>query len=46
MKLFYESANENEYAELYLNINENEHWVEIREKDEEYRKAVLGFLSR
>ena len=45
MKLFYEPANENDYAELYLNINENEQWVEVKEKDEEYRKAVLGFLS-
>jgi len=46
MKLFYEPANENDYAELYLNINDNEHWVEVMEKDEEYRKAILGFLSR
>jgi len=46
MKLFYETDNENDYAELYLNINETERWVEVREKDEEYRKAVLGFLSR
>jgi hypothetical protein len=37
--------NENDYAELYLNINSAENWIELREKDEEYRPAVLQFLT-
>lgn len=42
-KLFFE--NEKENAELFLNINEQEGWVELAEKDSEYRNAVLRFLG-
>ena len=47
MKLFFEAKNPDDYAELYININEKEHWLEIREKDEGYRKQVInGFSSK
>lgn len=45
MKLFFESEDPEDYAELYLNINDKEHWLEIREKDESYRKQVIKFLT-
>lgn len=45
MKLFFETEDAEDYAELYLNINEKEHWLEIREKDEDYRRQVIKFLS-
>lgn len=44
-KLFFEDENGN-YAELYLNINDSEHWIEIREKDEEYRPTIIKFLKQ
>jgi hypothetical protein len=46
LKLFFETGDENNYAELYLNINEKSYWVEVVEKDAEYREAILRFLSR
>ena len=46
LKLFFESGNEKDYAELYLNINEKEHWIEVQEKDEEYRRPIIRLLSR
>lgn len=45
-KLFYEGSSEDEYAELYLNISPAEHWIELREKDEEYRPAIIKFLKQ
>lgn len=45
-KLFFEAKDDNENAELYLNINERDHWVELREKDEEYRPMVIRFLGK
>jgi hypothetical protein len=45
MKAFFESENPDDNAELYININESEHWVEIREKDEGYRKQVIKGLT-
>jgi hypothetical protein len=45
-KLFLESEGEEEYAEIYLNINPQEHGLELREKDEEYRPALLQFLCK
>jgi hypothetical protein len=45
-KLFYEGSAEDEYAELYLNISLTEHWIELREKDEEYRPIIIKFLKR
>ncbi len=44
VKLFYEAAGENGYAELYTNIDLASRRVEIREKDEEYRSPVVRAL--
>lgn len=45
-KLFFEGEGEEAYAEIYLNINPQEHGLELREKDEEYRSALIRFLSK
>jgi hypothetical protein len=45
-KLFFEGKAGEDYAELFLNINENEHWVELMEKDEEYRPSIIKFLKK
>jgi hypothetical protein len=42
-KLFFERNDD--YAELYVNINPDEHWIELKEKDEEYRPAIIKFLK-
>lgn len=45
-KLFYESKDGENNAELYLNVNTQEHWIEFKEKDEEYRPVVIKFLKQ
>jgi hypothetical protein len=45
-KLFFEGNNDEDYAELYLNVNADDNWIELREKDEEYRPIVLRFLRQ
>ena len=45
MKLFFETEDPEDYAELYVNINDKEHWLELREKDEGYRRQVIKFLT-
>jgi hypothetical protein len=45
-KLFLEGDKDGNYAELYLNINPNEHWIELGEKDVEYRPSVIALLSK
>jgi hypothetical protein len=45
MKVFFEAENPDDNAELYININEAEHWLEIREKDDGYRKQVIKGLT-
>ncbi len=45
LKVFFESENEDEYAELYININEKDYWIELKEKDEGYRKGVLKSIT-
>lgn len=45
-KLFYEGREEGDYAEIYLNINATEHWIELKEKDEEYRPVIIKFLRQ
>lgn len=45
-KLFFQGKKENDYAELYLNINEVEHWIELKEKDEEYRPIIIKLLTK
>jgi len=42
-KLFFETKNDE--GELYLNINSTEKWVELKEKDEDYRSVVLETLT-
>ena len=44
-KLFFKGKTD-EYAELYLNLNETEHWLELREKDPEYRPLIINFLTK
>lgn len=46
MKLFFESEDEERYAELYLNVDLKASRIELHEKDPEYRKAVIRALSR
>ena len=45
IKLFFESEDEDRYAELYLNIDLPRGRVELREKDEEYRAPVVRALA-
>jgi hypothetical protein len=45
-KLFFEGTGDEDYAEIFLNINLADNWIELREKDEEYRPALLRFLRR
>jgi hypothetical protein len=46
-KLFLGDSNdEKTYGEIYLNFNEQERWVELKEKDIEYRSAVIKALSK
>lgn len=45
LKVFFESENEDDNAEIFININMKEHWIEIKEKDEDYRKQVLKALT-
>jgi hypothetical protein len=44
IKLFYESGGQADYAELYTNFELPARRLEIREKDEEYRPAVVKAL--
>lgn len=46
IKLFFESGKEQEYAELYTNIELNKRRLEVHEKDPEYRKAVVTALRK
>ncbi|HSC39896.1 MAG TPA: hypothetical protein VLD19_18565 [Chitinophagaceae bacterium] len=45
-KIFFQGAKEDDYAELYLNINSSEHWIEWKEKDEEYRPVIISLLTK
>jgi hypothetical protein len=45
MKVFFEAENPDDYAEIYINVNEAEHWIEIKEKDEGYRNPVIKGLT-
>jgi hypothetical protein len=42
-KLFFESKDDE--GELFLNINPMEKWIDLREKDPEYRKTIIKVLS-
>ena len=45
-KLFFQGKNEDDYAELFLDVNETNHLIELKEKDEEYRPAIIKLLTR
>jgi hypothetical protein len=45
IKVFYESDDEQRYAELFTNIDLQHRVLQINEKDEEYRKPVVRALS-
>lgn len=46
IKLFFESEKEEEYAELFTNIELGKRRLEVHEKDQDYRKAVVGALRK
>jgi len=45
-KLFFTGKNDDEYGEFYLNINDEELWLELREKDPEYRPFIIDLLTQ
>jgi hypothetical protein len=45
IKLFYEKGGEDRYAELYTNIDLAARKLEVREKDEGYRRQVIQALQ-
>jgi hypothetical protein len=45
VKLFHEGASEADYAELFTNVDIAAGRLEIREKDEEYRSAIVRALA-
>jgi hypothetical protein len=45
IKLFFESNKEDEYGELFTNIELTAHRLEVREKDEGYRSPVVKALQ-
>ncbi len=46
MKLFHESEAEDEYAEVYTNIDLNGERAGIREKDPDYRRPLLAAIAQ
>ena len=46
LKLFFEEDNEELYSEIYLNIDINLRKIQLREKDWEYRTAIIKVLSK
>jgi hypothetical protein len=45
-KLFFNSESEQGDAELYMNINPEEQWVELAEKDRDYRSKLIGLFKQ
>jgi len=45
-KLIFRVAGTGDSAELYLNINEQEHWIGLLEKDTVYRARLIKALTR
>jgi hypothetical protein len=45
IKLFFESDKQDEYAELFTNIQLADHRLEFHEKDPDYRLAVIKALQ-
>jgi hypothetical protein len=46
LKAFYESQTEGEYAEFFLNLDLPRRIVQFHEKDQDYRRAIVRFLSK
>jgi hypothetical protein len=46
LKVFFTTKNPDNSSELYLNINDTENWIEIKEKDSEYRPLIINFLTQ
>ena len=46
LKLFYEIAEDELYAELFLNINTSTKEVELHEKDQEYRNNLIKIWTK
>ena len=45
-KLVFRNATTGDSAELYLDINEKDHWIELDEKDTVYRARLIKALTR
>lgn len=45
-KLFFEGNTDDDYAEIFLNVDLSNNLIEILEKDTEYRSAILRFLKQ
>lgn len=45
-KIFLKGNDDGNHAELYMSINEKEHWVELGEKDKEYRPIIIALLTK
>jgi hypothetical protein len=45
MKLFFNSENEERYAEVFFNVDRSAQVVEIHEKDPEYRSNLIRALT-
>lgn len=45
-KLLFRGKTAGDSAELYLDVNEKEHWIELAEKDTIYRARVIGALMQ
>jgi len=47
-KLFFnpKSDSDDDYAELFLNINQTEHWIELKEKDSRYRPVIVKIFTK
>ena len=46
IKLFFEGRTQSDYAECFLNLDLGKSRAELREKDPEYRAALIRALSR
>lgn len=45
-KLFFDNNDDNEPAELYINVDPEAKWIEIKEKDPDYRTGIIKALTK
>ncbi len=45
-KLFFQGKNDSGYAELYLNVSNTDHWIELEEKDIAYRPVLINLFTQ